>query len=316
MDQSRPESWQDVVRGTIVLVTLVLLAVAIFFLDALRREFREGPTLVLLADDVGGLVPGADVWVAGMPAGRVQSISFVSSENSDPGRVSVRVVLLRGAVRTLRADATARIGASSLLAPSVVKFRPGSPDAPPYDFADTLTVTPIPGIEAFRALADSGRVAVAELSGEFTRLEVELATGRGTLPRLRRNPEVVANLTAAGRRAALVHSRWASTGGFRQLIDDSVSLARIARLSESMIRVSELAAARSSDLAPITQALDELRARNRRLDANLKAARGTAGRLLYDGELQLQTERTRALADSLRWELAADPFRWLRFRLF
>ena len=316
MDHRLHESWQDVVPGIIVLATLVLLAVGIFFIDALRREFLEGPTVILLADDIRGLAPGADVWVAGKPAGRVKSISFVDSGTSEPGRVVLHVVLLREAVRSLRADATAQIGQSSLLAPPVVQFRPGSPDAPPFDFGDTLTVTPVPGIETFRALADSGRVAVAELSGDLARLESELATGDGTLPRLRRHPEVAGQLTAIGQRAELLGESWARSGGFRQLTRDSASRAHMARLSESMNTLSGQASMRASAFAPITQALEDLRERNERLDASLRAARGTVGRLLHDGELQLQTERTQALSDSLRFELAADPLRWLRFRLF
>jgi ABC-type transporter Mla subunit MlaD len=316
MEPRLHESWQDVVPGIIVLATLILLAVGIFFVDTLRREFLEGPTVILLADDIRGLTPGADVWVAGKPAGRVKSISFIGSGSSEPGRVALQVILLREAVPSLRADATAQIGQSSLLAPPVVKFRPGSPEAPPFNFADTLTVTPVPGIETFRALADSGRVAMALLSEDLARLESELATGDGTLPQLRRHPEVAGQLTAIGQRAELLRESWARSGGFRQLARDSVSLARMARLSESMNTLSGQASARASEFEPILQALQELRARNERLDASLRAARGTAGRLLYDGELQLQTERTRALSDSLQAELAADPLRWLRFRLF
>jgi len=107
MNQRPPDDWHDVVPGIIVLVTLILLAVGVFFLDNLRREFLEGPTVVLLADDIRGLVPGADVWVAGKPAGRVKSISFAGSGSVHPGRVAVSAVLLREALPTLRADATA-----------------------------------------------------------------------------------------------------------------------------------------------------------------------------------------------------------------
>jgi len=316
MDQRPHESWQDVVPGIIVLATLILLAIGIFFLDALRREFLEGPTVILLADDIRGLAPGADVWVAGKPAGRVKSISFVDSGSSEPGRVALHVILLREAVRSLRSDATAQIGQSSLLAPPVVKFRPGSPDAPPFNFADTLTVTPVPRIETFRALADSGRVAVAALSEDLARLESEFATGDGTLPQLRRHPEVAGQLTAIGRHTELLRESMARSGGFWQLARDSVSRARMASLSGSMNTLSGQASARASSLEPLTLALKELSARTERLDASLRAARGTAGRLLYDEELKLQTERTQALSDSVQAELAADPLRWLRFRLF
>jgi len=198
----------------------------------------------------------------------------------------------------------------------VIKFRPGSPDAPPFVFADTLTVTPVPGIETFLAFADSGRSAIAALSEDLKRLESELASGNGTIQQLRRNPELAAELTEVGRRTARLQESWARSGGLGRLTRDSVSQARVARISESANTLSELADARSSSLASIKQVLEEIRRRIDRLDTNLRAARGSAGRFLYDGELQLQTERTLAQSDSLRLQLTADPFRWLRFGLF
>ncbi len=285
-------------------------------MDSLRRVLIEGPTVIVLAEEIKGLAPGANVWVAGKPVGRVQSIAFVGSGSSDPGLVALRIILLRRAAPMLRADAMVRIGRSSLLSPPVVKFRPGSPDAPPYDYADTLTVTPGPGIETFRAFADSGRVAVAALSAELARLEIEMATGRGTIPRLRRDPVLAGNLIALGDRVAFLNARLAGASGFRQLAGDSVFRERTARLAESIDTMSKQAAARAVALEPLSQVLDDINARISRLDSELRTASGTVGRLKYDGELQLQSERTRAQLDSLQREIAAHPFRSLHFRLF
>ncbi len=316
MDLRRPDSWQDVIPGITVLIVVIPLVVGVFFVDSLRRALIEGPTVIVLADEIRGLAPGANVWVAGKPAGRVQSIAFVGSGSSDPGLVALRIILLRQAAPMLRADATVRIGRSALLSPPVVKFRPGSPDALPYDFADTLTVTPGSDIQTFRALADSGRVAVTRLSAELARLKTEMASGRGSLPRLRRDPVLAGNLIALGDRMAILNESLAGVTGFWQLAGDSVSRERIARLAESINTISQQADARAGALEPIYQALDEISARIARLDNHLRSSAGTAGRLLYDGELQLQSERTRAQLDSLQLELAAQPFRWLRFRLF
>ena len=316
MDLRRPDSWRDVVPGIIVLTMVIPLVVGVFYVDGLRRALIEGPTVIVLADEIRGLAPGANVWVAGKPAGRVQSIAFVGSGSSDPGLVALRIILLRQAGPMLRADARVRIGRSALLSPPVVKFRPGSPDAPPYDYADTLTVTPGPDIETFRAFADSGRVAITALSAELARLETEMESGRGTLPRLRRDPELAGDLIALGGRMAFLNESLVGANGLRQLAGDSVSRERIARLAESINTMSRQADARASRLEPLSQVLDEISARINRLDNYLHTATGTAGRLLYDGELQLQSERTRARLDSLQLELAAQPFRWLRFRLF
>ncbi|MFQ5528785.1 MAG: MlaD family protein [Gemmatimonadota bacterium] len=316
MDSKRPATWRDVVPGIAVLAALILLAAGIFWLDRLRRALLEGPTLVVSAEEIGGLVTGADVWVAGKPAGRVQSIDFVGSGTTDPGLVALRVVLRREAAPMVRDDAEARIGRSSLLSPPVIKLRPGSPSAAPYDFGDTLVVTRGPDIDTFRAFADSGRAALAELTAERARLTAVLAGGSGTLPSLRRDPRVHRRLGAALPRLAIVGEQWAARGGFRRLAGDSVTLERLSRLSASMATISERADVSSTALDPVAKAVGRLALRIERLDEHLLAARGTTGRLLHDGELQLQSERARAQLDSLRLELAARPFRWLRFRLF
>lgn len=299
-----------------MLIVVIPLVFGVFFTDQLRRAVIEGPTLIVLADEIRGLAPGANVWIAGKPSGRVQSIAFVGSASSEPGRVALRIILHRQAAPMLRADAMVRIGRSSLLAPPVVKFRPGSPDAPAYNFADTFTVTPGPDIQTFQAFADSGRVAVAALSADLARLETEMATGRGTLPRLRRDPVLASDLIALGERLVLLNESLAGASGFRQLARDSVSRKRIARLAESIHTMSRHADARAEALEPLSQVLDDISARIVRLDNYLLAASGTAGRLKYDGELELQAQRTRAQLDSLQAELAAQPFRWLHFRLF
>ena len=316
MDLKRPECWRDVVPGVIVLIVVVPLVFGVFFTDRLRRAVIEGPTLIVLADEIRGLAPGANVWVAGKPSGRVQSIAFVGSGSSDPGLVALRIILHRQAAPMLRADAMVRIGRSSLLSPPVVKFRPGSPDAPAYNFADTFTVTPGPDIQTFRAFADSGRVAIAELSAALARLQTEVASGSGTVPRLRRDPALAGDLLALGERMAFLNESLAAASGFRQLARDSVSRKRIARLAESIHTMSRQADARADALEPLSQLLDDLSVRIDRLDSHLLTASGTAGRLKYDGELELQTQRTRAQLTSLQAELAAHPFRWLHFRLF
>ncbi len=314
MDTRRPQNWREVVPGLGVMAMLGLLAVGVFWLDTLRRGFLEGPTVVVLAQEIGGLVTGADVWVAGKPAGRVQSIDFVGSGTTDPGLVALRVILRREAATAIRSDAVVRIGRSSLLSPPVVKVRPGSPAARPYDFRDTLVVTRGPDMDTFRAFADSGRVALEELIRERARLAAELDTGLGTLPLLRRDPGVVEKLAGIQRRTALVRGRLSERTEVRSDRQDPALPARA--LAESMATISGLAHDRTAVLDPVSEALTRLTERIRRLDEHMLAARGSTGRLLYDGELQLQSERTRAQLDSLQSELAARPLRWLRFRLF
>ena len=299
----------------LILLALVPVATGVFFLDALRRAVVEGPTLVVLADEVGGMRPGAEVWVAGKPAGRVTNVSFVDADLDAPGSVTLRVVLRREAAPSLRRDATARIGASALLAPPVVKLTPGSPGARPYDFVDTLIVTPSPDIDDFRALADSGRDALNTLAADAKRLAGALEADGGTLGRLRRDPGLVERLARPAMRVAPLRGSWEREAGLRALLSDSAVGSGAARIGARLEALADDTVV-SRTRRELAETLASVERRTGRLARRIDLADGTLGRLATDDELRTQTARARAALDSLRSEAAADPLRYLRFRLF
>ena len=128
--------WRSVRTGVLQIALLVAVAAAVFSLDVLLRELAEGPELVVRATAARELTPGAEVWVAGVPAGRVTAVRFREGAGRE-APVVVRTVLREGAAATLRSDASAAIHGSALLEPSVVAVDPGTASTP-YDFADTL----------------------------------------------------------------------------------------------------------------------------------------------------------------------------------
>lgn len=302
-----------------MLLGLVPVVAGVFFLDALRRAFVEGPTLIVVAEEIRGLAPGAAVWVAGKPVGRVTDVSFIDAQDGRAGSIALRVVLLRYAGPALRRDAQAQIGRSALLSPPIVKLDPGSPALPPFDFADTLVVSPALDVDDFRALADSGRHAVGELTADLERLARELDTGRGTLPRLRRDPALAGELVRQGDRAAELRTAWGGDAGPRALLADTAVRRSVARIRADLDALRALTA----DTARVVRARRELnaslasvRGRLGRLEARIDLAEGTLGRMATDDELRTQTARARAALDSLQMDAAADPLRFLRFRLF
>ncbi len=319
MDPRTPRSWRDVRTGAFMLLGLLPVAAGVFFLDEVRRAFVEGPTLVVVAEEIRGLAPGAAVWVAGKPAGRVTDVSFIDARADRAGSIALRVVLLRDAAPALRSDARAQVGRSALLSPPIVKLDPGSPELSPYDFADTLVVSPTLGIDEFRALADSGRHAVGELTADLERLARELDTGRGTLPRLRRDPALAGELARQGDRVADLRAAWRGDTGPRALLADTALRRGVASIVADLETLRGLTA----DTARAVRARRELaatltsvRGRFGRLDERLELAEGTLGRMATDDELRTQAARARAALDSLRMDAAADPLRFLRFRLF
>ena len=167
-------------------------------------------------------------------------------------------------------------------------------------------------MNTFRAFADSGRVALAEMTGELERLAIQLERGDGTIPRSLRDPELMRLLEDIGTQVAVLERSWTA----RPVLVDSSSMASLENLSRSTSALGEAAAQRKAPLEQAVSALTRLGARIDRLNLAMRSGQGTAGRLLHDGELEAQAGRARAQLDSLQTELTANPLAWLRFRLF
>jgi phospholipid/cholesterol/gamma-HCH transport system substrate-binding protein len=306
--------WSRLRTGAALIAGLALALAAIFFSDVALRELSEGPALTVTAAEARDLEPGAAVWVAGVPAGRVTSVRFREAGREDGRPVVVRAVLREGAAGILRADASAQIRASALLAPPVLALDPGRAGRP-FDPGDTLRAEPGPDREEIRARTDSLAGALAALAPLADSLRTRLDEGPGTLAALRRDGPLRADLRRAGDRVRALTAK-ASGGSAAKLAGDTVARAALGRAAERLRRLAEQAGDRAAPADSAARALDALLVRLDTLSRRLDAGRGTAGRLLRDRALQRERRRLEAGMDSLRAELLADPLRWLRFRLF
>lgn len=168
----------------------------VFFLDTIRRALVEGPEIVVLAAEARGLIPGAEVWVAGSPSGRVTQVVFDDPDGPAESRIVIHATLHRAALPFLRSDAEATIGSSSLLAPVILKLDPGDPGSGPLDFADTLTVPALRSTDHLLLLAREAREAVDTLASLSRDLVIRLDEGPGTAARLRRDTALLERMTA------------------------------------------------------------------------------------------------------------------------
>lgn len=310
-DPTRLE-WRRLRTGLLLVGGIAVAVLVVFFLDVVLRELSEGPTLHVAAERASNLRPGAEVWVAGVPAGRVLAVDFREPGTGTGRRVLVRTVLDREAAELLRTDASAVIREAALLAPAVVSVRPGDADDL-FDFSDTLRSQPRTGAEDILVRADSLRRRLNALRPLTDSLDRRLSEGPGTLAALREDSAL-----AAGLRSGLVRARrlaGRAEGGSARLLSEDSALAaawgRIAARGDTLRRT--LPGDRIAELDRTLAAVD------RRLDAlerSLAEPRGTAGRLLHDGALERERREMEARIDSLRAELLRQPFRWLRFRLF
>ena len=310
-DPSRLQ-WHRLRTGLLLLAAIGLAALVVFFLDVVLRQLSEGPTLHVAADRASNLQPGAAVWVAGVPAGRVTSVRFRDPGAAGGHRVLIRAVLEREAAELLRADASAVVREAALLAPSVVAVEPGDADAP-FAFSDTLRTRSRIGADEILARADSLRERLTALRPLADSLDRRLREGPGTLAALRRDRALTAELRSGLDRARRL-ARRSEEGSARLLSRDSTLAAAWSRIAA---RGDTLRRALPEDrLTQLDRTLAAVERRLSALERRLSEPRGTVGRLRHDGALERERRALEARLESVRAELLRDPFDWLRVRLF
>ena len=310
--------WRSYLPGLLILGVVITTSGAVFFLDTIRRALAEGPDVIVMAQDARGLVPGADVWIAGSPSGRVTRVLFADPEGPPDSRVVVHATLRRSAARFLRSGAEATISSSSLLAPVVLKLTTGDPAGPPFDFKDTLFVPAARTTEQLLALAASARGAVDTLLTLSRALAEELEAGSGSAAGFRRDTVLAARMQRISIGAESVAGALRSESSLpARAAADSLGptlasvLSTLRQLGDEE-KASEVAEA----VVTLTRRLERIAVSLDRIDGDLRSGKGTAGRALYDDEIERQQEAARARLDSLKSELRRRPWRWLRVRLF
>ncbi|MDE2720328.1 MlaD family protein [Candidatus Palauibacter polyketidifaciens] len=311
-------------RGLILIACAIVLSAAISVIELIVRATLEGPRITALAHSAEGLGPGSAVWVAGRAVGRVLSVSFQPPEESDrdgpfESHVIIDAVIDRVAEPILRADATADVRPSDLVAPVVLSVNPGSGSAPPWNFADTLRASGPPiDPETVMALSDSLLQAVRTLEVDATEARDVLGSDQGSLARFREDPGTLAGLQGSLESLEELLQRDLRRSSLVGLATDTL-VSAAARRVQGRLATWEAAPQMASAVQNLETTLDALDAVMSRLSAiteRLDRGEGTAGRALMDEEVRRQLSALRTAAAGLAEDLGYNPSRWLRVRVF
>ena len=311
-------------RGLVLIACAIVLSAAISVVELIVRATLEGPRITALAHSVEGLGPGSAVWVAGRSVGRVLSVSFQPPEESDrdgpfESHVIIDAVIDRVAEPILRADATADVRPSDLVAPVVLSVNPGSGSAPPWNYADTLRASGPPiDPETVMALSDSLLQAVRTLEVDASEARDVLGSDQGSLARFREDPGTLAGLQGSLESLAELLERDLQRSSLVGLATDTL-VSAAARRVQGRLATWEAAPQMASAVQNLEATLEALDAAMSRLSAiteRLHRGEGTAGRALMDEEIRRQLAALRTAAAGLAEDLGYNPSRWLRVRIF
>ena len=171
--------------GAFILIGLVVFLAIIYLLGAQARYFERKYDLTAEFPEVGGLIEGATVRLAGVQIGRVTRVELPPEPG---GKVRVTLTLARQFADRVRRNSEARIVTQGLLGDKLVEITIGTADAPPLKSGDTIaTRNPFELQEMFSAgaetLAHVNQLAVTlrKTMDRVDRMTDEVEKGKGWL---------------------------------------------------------------------------------------------------------------------------------------
>ncbi|HEY7655188.1 MAG TPA: MlaD family protein [Methylomirabilota bacterium] len=169
--------------GAFILSGLLVFFGIIYLLGSQARYFERKYDLVAEFTEVGGLIEGATVRLAGVQVGRVTEVNLPEKLG---GKVRVTLTIARRYAERIRRDSEARIATQGLLGDKIVEITLGSEAAPPLKPGETLaSAEPFEMQQMFKAGAETMQTVKELAAGLKTtvqrvdRIAKEVETGKG-----------------------------------------------------------------------------------------------------------------------------------------
>jgi phospholipid/cholesterol/gamma-HCH transport system substrate-binding protein len=143
---------QEIRVGLFILIGLVLAFIAVFSIGSKSQLFREQYTLYTNFKDVGGLIEGSPVRLAGVEVGTVSRIWFLTER--DKKLVGVEMKINSSVRERIHADSTGSIRTMGVLGDKYIAITIGSPDKPVLEDGDFLTSAETAELFAYLEKAD------------------------------------------------------------------------------------------------------------------------------------------------------------------
>jgi phospholipid/cholesterol/gamma-HCH transport system substrate-binding protein len=319
--------------GAFVLASLLVFAGLVYMLGRTAGLFERQYRLVASFSQIGGLIQGATVRLAGVPVGRVGAIQLPEAGSA---KVRVELLIARRVQDRIRADSVARIETLGLLGDKIIDVTLGSGGAAVLpEGADLRTEEPFDttrltqqGTELLKNLVELStelrttlsRVVGSPVGGDLAEtvralrsLATEIERGQGALHRLVYDKKLGSALADAGetlrqvgetvRRIdkVLADPRTAGLAGEaeRTLGEARAAAERVNRILREVEEGRGTLHALIYDEARTLRDLEGLLARTGTLLAGIERGEGTLGVLLRDPDAARATRRLMTAADGL-----------------
>ncbi|MGO9275376.1 MAG: MlaD family protein [Terriglobia bacterium] len=187
MPQRQELTWKQLRVGTLVAVSLILLGVGVFFISGQVGFFTKKMTLRCYFPSAGGVKEGAEVDVAGIPAGNVSRLR-ISNDPHAARAVEMVMKVSRRFADDIRADSVAAPTTQGLLGDSFIDISRGGPGQPQVPDGGEVVTHQEASIQNVVQNANDVVTNLRELSVAVQDITTQINAGKGSLGKLIYDP--------------------------------------------------------------------------------------------------------------------------------
>jgi phospholipid/cholesterol/gamma-HCH transport system substrate-binding protein len=183
MPQKERVQWAKLRVGLMVIVSLTVFAIAVFFISGQGGFFTRHYTLKAYLSNAGDLREGAQVRLAGISVGSVNKIRI--SPYADKERaVELDLKIARTFQEEIRGDSVAAVNTVGLLGDSYVDITRGTAAQGPMADGGTLTTAEKADVAAVMQNTNQVITNLNALSTKLNAVVAQVQTGKGTMGKM------------------------------------------------------------------------------------------------------------------------------------
>lgn len=326
MKRSSFITWDQLKVGSLILIAVLVMGVALYKLGKAVNLFSKRYELQAYLKEAGGLRQGGSVMVAGQLAGNIKEIVLLPVDMDTTRNVRIVVAIDQKLQPQVRGDSKARVKTLGLLGDKIIDISPGTPKTAPLDDGDTLRVSEALDYEQVLTKAASAVDDVVALAHDMRSLTQSLVSGKGTIGQLLTNPALYNQLESTlGRTNALLARVQNSNGTMARFLDDPTlyqqmvsAVGGVDSLLVSMRSRNSTMGRLITDSTMYTQAVTTMQsftaiaANADTLMKNIAAGRGMLGKALTDDQLYTSLQKLVDDFTALVADIRKDPSRYTR----
>ena len=298
MPQRERVTWAQLRVGIMVLVSLSILALGIFFISGQVGFFTSRYTLNAYFSGAGGLRVGAQVRLAGIAVGNVENIEI--SPYPEPDRaVEIVMKVSRAYQKDVRADSVATMETVGLLGESYVNITRGTPGQEVLPNDGTIKTSEEADIKKVVQNANDVISNLRVLSAKLNDITGQIQSGQGSIGKLIYDPAFYnrLNRTAEGVQN-LVARVENGQGTLGKLMSDETLYTRTVASLDRLNQILEQAQHGDGSIAKflndpaVYNNVNHLVTQADTLVTNVNKGQGTLGKLATNDQLYNRLDKT------------------------